>query len=737
SPAAALSNGADYLQTGQNALNIIIPMGGVGQRFAKEGYRHPKPLINIVGKPMLCWLIERLSISPIDTLWLAINEDIDDEFHIGDSVRIWFPKCDVRLVRLKYLTKGAAETVFIVTQSMPLAHRTRRTVSLDCDTIYFADILEDVRCMKSGHGGCFYFEDQGNKPIFSYIQLCEETGLITAIKEKEAISTKANTGAYVFPSAETLGLWAARTLDGILESESKQVGEYYTSQLISSMIASKEVPFCALHVRKEDFSCVGTPIQLEDFLLRIQSQDATVKPSSRRFCFDLDKTLVGPPQVPGDYSTCPPIWRNIKLARALHKAGHKILIHTARRMKTHNGNVGAIISDIGLVTLQSLERYGIPHDECKFGKPYADAYIDDLAVHANLDTFREIGWLAEQDAASGSNLLAEVHHARKQGMAPSRAFNIVQVRGEQIIKSSQSEAHILGEMYFYSHLPDSISNLFPQVHELTYLPETATYSITMQRLRGTTYSHMITGRSLTPGRLEIMLGALHQIHNADTATTKQLEVCEYLKEKFASGSSKPVNIYANYSRKLKQRFHQHEEVYEELDLKKASETLNMLTAFLERYEAANRALEVPVIHGDPVFSNIILNESERKVYFFDVRSQQGDALTMAGDVCYDLAKVLQSIQGYDHVMLTDEETLSMLPQTPEADGLATIVPVQDRLLMKEMQEVFWRFVEREYGAKISKQDILDILASLLFSLIPLHRKERRPLFWKMCRNVLE
>ena len=46
----------------------------------------------------------------------------------------------------------------------------RRTVSLDCDTIYWNDILGDVRKMPDGYCGCFYFADDGDKPIFSYIK---------------------------------------------------------------------------------------------------------------------------------------------------------------------------------------------------------------------------------------------------------------------------------------------------------------------------------------------------------------------------------------------------------------------------------------------------------------------------------------------------------------------------------------------------------------------------------------
>ena len=95
----------------QTALNVIVPIGGIGSRFQKEGYRFPKPLINIVGKPMICWLIEKLSLRREDTLWVAINEAVDEEFQVGQSLKKWFPKLDARLLRLKYMTKGASETV--------------------------------------------------------------------------------------------------------------------------------------------------------------------------------------------------------------------------------------------------------------------------------------------------------------------------------------------------------------------------------------------------------------------------------------------------------------------------------------------------------------------------------------------------------------------------------------------------------------------------------------------------
>ncbi|KAH8814815.1 capsule biosynthesis phosphatase [Xylogone sp. PMI_703] len=720
-----------------DALNVIVPIGGIGSRFAREGYRFPKPLINIVGKPMILWMIGNLSIKPDDTLWIAVNEEVDDEFRIGQLLLKSWPKLDFRLLRLRHQTKGASETLYIVSQSMGQGHLRRRTVSLDCDTIYWSDILQNIRNMPDGHGGCFYFPDDGNKPIFSYIQTETKNGLslITDIREKVAISNKANTGAYVFPSASVLKSWAAKSIDmNSKRLDGSDVGEYYTSQMISNMILVGKVPFLGIGISKEDFSCVGTPEQLKDLLRQLKRgasaiKASTIKVEPRRFCFDLDSTLVGVPTVPGDYSTCPPITKNIELVQQLYKAGHYIIIQTARRMRTHKGNIGGVIADIGPVTFAQLERYKIPYHDIHFGKPWADIYVDDLAVNANLDTMREIGWLLEEP-----NLSAPGFEGNTKGMIAARDFNTIQIIGDKVIKSSKSE-NIIGELYFYSHLPPQLSEIFPTVYQVNYLPETSTYTITMENRKGVTFSHLLVGRSITKGRLLTFLTTLHKIHSTPNFDTNapSLNISPPLAEKFASHSLEAVNgrinIYANYSSKLRSRYQIYADRYDSLG-PLAANLFNRLNEFLDTYEAEEKGVYGQVIHGDPVFSNAILSKDEKLVSFIDVRCQLDSTLTPEGDIHYDLAKVLQSLMGYDHILFMSANYHVISLDTPPFDEA-------DQDLLSDLQEVFWDFLETTYEMRIHKKTLLRITASLFFSLIPLHKPELGAVFLRMCQNTLD
>lgn len=57
---------------------------------------------------------------------------------------------------------------------MQAEHLQRRTISLDCDTIYWTDVLQLSRNLPAHYGSCIYFFDNGDSPIYSYIKTKNE-----------------------------------------------------------------------------------------------------------------------------------------------------------------------------------------------------------------------------------------------------------------------------------------------------------------------------------------------------------------------------------------------------------------------------------------------------------------------------------------------------------------------------------------------------------------------------------
>lgn len=97
-----------------------------------------------------------------------------------------------------------------------------------------------------------------------------------------------------------------------------------------------------------------------------------------RVCVDLDGTICELAQH-GDYDSVQPKQGAREALYTLKQQGAYIIIYTARRMRTHNGNITKVVTDIGTLTRNWLTRNSIPYDELIFGKPYAQVYIDDLA----------------------------------------------------------------------------------------------------------------------------------------------------------------------------------------------------------------------------------------------------------------------------------------------------------------------------------------------------------------------
>ena len=81
------------------------------------------------------------------------------------------------------------------------------------------------------------------------------------------------------------------------------------------------------------------------------------------------------------YGKAKPIPEMIASIRKAKEKGFRIVLFTARRMVTHNGDINKVIEDVGEITENWLKEHDVPYDELQFGKPYAVYYVDDKAMN--------------------------------------------------------------------------------------------------------------------------------------------------------------------------------------------------------------------------------------------------------------------------------------------------------------------------------------------------------------------
>lgn len=110
----------------------VIPMAGLGSRFAKEGYRLPKPLIPVSGKPMIAKVIEDLPDS--DTWVFIVREEHVADYAIDDLLRSKVPNADI--VTVSETTKGQACTAML---AEPHLDRGEEVLIAACDHGFLYD----------------------------------------------------------------------------------------------------------------------------------------------------------------------------------------------------------------------------------------------------------------------------------------------------------------------------------------------------------------------------------------------------------------------------------------------------------------------------------------------------------------------------------------------------------------------------------------------------------------------
>jgi aminoglycoside phosphotransferase len=272
-------------------------------------------------------------------------------------------------------------------------------------------------------------------------------------------------------------------------------------------------------------------------------------------------------------------------------------------MKTNGGNVGKCLCDIGKITFDTLSKFDIPFDEIYFGKPYADIYIDDLALNCYDSLEKELGYYIDK--------------------IEPRNFNTLELNSIETYKKTSE--NLSGEINYYKNIPLEIKDMFPIL--IDYDANNKWYVI--EKIKGITLSSLYVNELLTEDILINVMKSIRRIQNV----------------KINIANVDNINIYSNYATKLKDRY----KSYDYSRFKNHTEVFKLLFNELTIYENSGLGNCV-VIHGDSVMTNILINHLG-KIKFIDMRGKLGNNFTIYGDFLYDWAKLYQSLIGYDKILL--------------------------------------------------------------------------------------
>lgn len=229
-------------------MNIFIPLGGEGKRFSKYGYSTPKPLIKVNKKEIIFWLLDSLTISNDDNIFILANQSLR-KTKIDKIIKKKYPKIKISFLNKK--TNGPLETFYLFLKNNSKILN-KELLILDSDISFKKDIIKASK--KLDYSTIFYKKNYEKKPIYSYIRMKSNKNIIQ-IKEKQKISNNIGIGSYYFNNLKIIFKILKKT-------KFKTKRELYISSIYKILINTKNI------IKGEEFKynfTLGTPNQIKKY----------------------------------------------------------------------------------------------------------------------------------------------------------------------------------------------------------------------------------------------------------------------------------------------------------------------------------------------------------------------------------------------------------------------------------------------------------------------------------------
>jgi NDP-sugar pyrophosphorylase family protein len=228
-------------------------MAGRGSRFADVGYRVPKPMIEVKGKPMYAWAVDSMPLKLARrVIFICLDEHLKG-FGLEEDIRKRYAQLDPVILPLSKVTEGQACTVL---EAREYIDRPEPLIIYNADTWCRTALEETLPKLPADVAGVLgVFDAPGDKWSFART---DERGRVVEVAEKKRISNHASTGLYHFTS----GAEFVRQADAMIAANERVNREFYVAPVYNRLIAAgREV---RIDVAREVW-VLGTPEDLAHF----------------------------------------------------------------------------------------------------------------------------------------------------------------------------------------------------------------------------------------------------------------------------------------------------------------------------------------------------------------------------------------------------------------------------------------------------------------------------------------
>ena len=236
-------------------MNILIPMAGAGSRFSKQGYKLPKPLIDVSGEPMIKRCIDSLGVPG---RYIFIIRTYENRNHYNQLKSILEQTTgNPVIIEIDELTEGAACTCLLAKKHI---NNDEPLLSVNCDQIMQWDAESFLMHVADDDiDGCVVTYDSDSTKN-SYIKL-DENGFGVRLAEKDPISKYSLTGIHYWAK----GKFFVDSAETMIDKDIRVNNEFYVAPTYNEMIQQGQ-KVTNYHIENKNFHPVGTPEDLEKYI---------------------------------------------------------------------------------------------------------------------------------------------------------------------------------------------------------------------------------------------------------------------------------------------------------------------------------------------------------------------------------------------------------------------------------------------------------------------------------------
>lgn len=244
----------------ENSITVI-PLAGRGSRFVKEGYKTPKPLLEISGKPMIIQAARSLPNTKTK-IFVTLKEHLRN-FPLKNILEDEFTDCQI--VSINEVTEGQAITCSLGLKELD-NEASLIIAATDNGMIYDQVKYQKLINDKNVDAVVFTFKhhisSKTNPQMYGWVKNDKNNAVSISVKapiSKDPYNDHAIVGTFYFKKVK----FFRQALESLIIKGDRINGEYYVDSLMGELI---ELGLNVKVFEVEDYICWGTPNDYETFI---------------------------------------------------------------------------------------------------------------------------------------------------------------------------------------------------------------------------------------------------------------------------------------------------------------------------------------------------------------------------------------------------------------------------------------------------------------------------------------